>query len=35
MDTLSNRLIDPNKLDRNSIELAFYRQAPGLLRKKF
>lgn len=35
MDTLSNRLIDTNKLDRNSIELAFYRQAPGLLTKKF
>ena len=35
MDTLSNRLIDTNKLDRNSIELAFYRQAPGLLRDKF
>ena len=35
MDTLSNKLIDTNKLDRNSIELAFYRQAPSLLTKKF
>jgi cell division protease FtsH len=35
MDILSNKLIDTNKLDRNTIELAFYRQAPGLLRKKF
>lgn len=35
IDTLSNNLIDNNKLDRSSIELTFYRQAPGLLRKKF
>ena len=35
MDILSNRLIDTNKLDRNAIELAFYRLAPSLLRKKF
>ncbi len=35
IDTLSNRLIDTNKLDRNSIEIAFYRQAPGLLRDKY
>jgi cell division protease FtsH len=35
IDTLSSNLIDNNKLDRSSIELTFYRQAPGLLRKKF